>query len=234
VKYCIVNVDDFGASRGINRAVVAAHCAGVVTSASLMVDQRAAAEAAELAARHPRLSVGLHAQLTRDDGTPAFDFDNANAIAAELERQIEGFQKLLGRTPTHLDSHHNVHRQACLAPLFAAAARRRAIPLRDHSAVRWHGSFYAQWYGVTHPEQVTLASLRSMLEQFGDGVTELCTHIGYFDGVFESGYHVERELELATILDPRLPAVLSELDIRLIGYADVDHAGAIVTQGGRQ
>jgi predicted glycoside hydrolase/deacetylase ChbG (UPF0249 family) len=46
MKYCIVNGDDFGASRGINRGIVEAHCHGVLTSTSLMVNMPATEEAA--------------------------------------------------------------------------------------------------------------------------------------------------------------------------------------------
>ncbi len=38
VKYLIVNADDFGASRGINRGIAEAHTTGIVTSTSLMVN----------------------------------------------------------------------------------------------------------------------------------------------------------------------------------------------------
>ena len=56
----IVNADDFGRSREINRAVIRAHRAGVLTSASLMVAGQAAQQAVELARENPTLAVGLH------------------------------------------------------------------------------------------------------------------------------------------------------------------------------
>ena len=45
VKYLIVNADDLGASRGINRAIFELHERGIVTSTSLMIRLPAAAEA---------------------------------------------------------------------------------------------------------------------------------------------------------------------------------------------
>ena len=56
----IVNADDFGRSPSINEAVLRAHCEGVLTTASLMVNEAACAEAVALARQHPRLGVGLH------------------------------------------------------------------------------------------------------------------------------------------------------------------------------
>ena len=59
----IVNADDFGRSHSINPAVIRAHREGILTSASLMVNEPAAAEAVELARETPKLGVGLHLTL---------------------------------------------------------------------------------------------------------------------------------------------------------------------------
>lgn len=59
----IINGDDFGYSEAVNRAIVQAHREGVLTSASLMVNERAAAQAVELAKANPALAVGLHLVL---------------------------------------------------------------------------------------------------------------------------------------------------------------------------
>jgi len=59
----IVNADDFGRSESINAAVLRAHCDGILTTASLMVNEPAAKEAVALAREHPRLGVGLHLTL---------------------------------------------------------------------------------------------------------------------------------------------------------------------------
>src|SRR5215831_3654590 len=63
VRQLIVNADDFGQSPGVNRGIIQAHERGIVTSASLMVRWRAAAEAAAYARAHPRLGLGLHVDL---------------------------------------------------------------------------------------------------------------------------------------------------------------------------
>lgn len=56
----IVNADDFGRSHSINEAVIRAHREGILTTASLMVNEVATAEAVELARQNPNLGVGLH------------------------------------------------------------------------------------------------------------------------------------------------------------------------------
>lgn len=59
----IVNADDFGRSHPINDAVIRAHREGVLTTASLMVNEPDCAEAVALAKETPNLGVGLHLTL---------------------------------------------------------------------------------------------------------------------------------------------------------------------------
>ena len=59
----IVNADDFGRSASINQAVLRAHREGILTTASLMVNEPACAEAVALARQNPSLGVGLHLTL---------------------------------------------------------------------------------------------------------------------------------------------------------------------------
>jgi chitin disaccharide deacetylase len=59
----IVTADDFGRSPGINEAVRRAHQQGLLTCASLMVNEPACAEAVQIAQANPGLGVGLHLTL---------------------------------------------------------------------------------------------------------------------------------------------------------------------------
>src|SRR5262245_15809264 len=59
----VINGDDFGYSDAVNRAIIRAHREGVLTSCSLMVNERAARQAIELAKTNPNLAVGLHLVL---------------------------------------------------------------------------------------------------------------------------------------------------------------------------
>ena len=59
----IVNADDFGRSHSINQAVIRAHREGILTTASLMVNEPACDEAGALAKQNPKLGVGLHLTL---------------------------------------------------------------------------------------------------------------------------------------------------------------------------
>src|SRR5688572_20275118 len=59
----IVNADDFGLSSSANGAIIQAHRNGILTSASLMMNEPGFDEAVALARENPRLGVGLHLTL---------------------------------------------------------------------------------------------------------------------------------------------------------------------------
>jgi chitin disaccharide deacetylase len=217
MKYLIVNADDFGASRGINRGIAEAHGRGILTSASLLVTAPFSKEAALLARQAPELSVGLHVNLDSLPGRSAAV--SSGDWRQELRAQLIHFRELIGDLPTHIDSHHNVHRDPRVLPLFVELARDFGLPLREHSPVRYYSKFYGQWGGESHLEQISASHLGHILEnEIGPGVTELSCHPGYLDPNFLSGYSVEREAELHTLCDPTLRDVLQKQSIQLIGY----------------
>jgi predicted glycoside hydrolase/deacetylase ChbG (UPF0249 family) len=220
--YLIVNGDDLGASPGVNRGIVAAHQQGVLTSTSLMVNMPAADQARAISRGHPRLGIGLHVALTDETEKTVVDFDDADACRAALYEQFDRFHDLMGRLPTHLDSHHNIHRDARLAPLFVELARQHDLPLRHHSPARYFSKFYGQWDGETHLEQISVENLLHMLEiELADGVTELSCHPGYIDAGLTSFYCKEREAELRTLCDPAVRRYLDERRIQLINFGDL-------------
>jgi chitin disaccharide deacetylase len=65
----IVNADDFGLSQSVNQAVVRAHREGILTSASLMVNEPGFAGAIQLAKENPGLGLGLHLTLLQGHST---------------------------------------------------------------------------------------------------------------------------------------------------------------------
>ncbi len=218
MKYLIVNADDFGASRGINRGIIEAHQRGVLTSTSLLVNAAASGEAAELSRSAPGLSVGLHADLRSELNANA----DSDRLRGALDAQLARFEELLGRPPTHLDSHHNVHRDPRALPCFLDLAREHGLPMREHSPVRYFSKFYGQWGGQTHLEQLSVESLARMLElEIKEGFTELSCHPGYVDPDYPTGYSAEREAELRALCDPRLREVLAEQSIQLVSYHDL-------------
>ena len=208
MKRLIVNADDLGLSAGINRGILEAHERGIVTSASLMVDRPAAEAGAEIARRTRSLSVGLHAELDRDDELTV----TAETCPAELERQLGRFEQLVGARPTHVDSHHHTHRDPRLHDVFVAFAERHALPLREH-AVRHEAGYYGE-------DAVGVESLLEILARLEVGDTELGCHPGYAHGL-DSRYAAPRERELETLTDERVRDRVAELGIELIGWREL-------------
>jgi predicted glycoside hydrolase/deacetylase ChbG (UPF0249 family) len=222
----IVNADDFGRSAGINRGIAAAHERGIVTSASLMVRWPVAPEAARYARDRPGLSVGLHLDLgewARDgDGWRPLYQVAASDLEGEVGRQLAGFRGLVGRDPTHLDSHQHVHREEPLASIVRAVGAELGVPVRSVSPdVCYRGDFYAQTSrGDPLPEAVSVAALVALIASLPVGTTELGCHPGMASDL-ESTYREERSLELATLCDPRVRAAIAAEGVELCSFSDL-------------
>jgi len=225
----IVNADDFGLSAGVNRGIAQAHEQGILTSASLMVRAGHAAEAAAYAQAHPELSVGLHVDLgewryTGEHWVAAYDVvDTADdvEVGAEVAAQVERFCALMGREPTHLDTHQHAHRSEPAKSIVLAFGRRFGIPVRSFTpGLRYEGGFYGQsGKGEPWPEGIAVEALCELLRALPPGASELGCHPG-IDDDSGSSYCAERSVETATLCDPRVRAVLAEEGIALRSYLD--------------
>jgi hopanoid biosynthesis associated protein HpnK len=147
----IVNADDFGISRGVNRGIVEAHRSGIVTSASLMANLTSAEDALTRAAICPDLGLGLHLTLTagrplsRPAQVPTLVDDSGyflvlgtllgqlargrvhrDDLRRELSAQVEWALKR-GVQPTHIDSHHHIHIFPAVTSVVVDLAREHRI-----------------------------------------------------------------------------------------------------------
>jgi len=148
----IVNADDLGWTAGVNRGIAEAHRNGIVTSASLLANGGAFAEAVELARDLSGLGVGVHLNL--NDGPPVAPRESVPSLvneAGEFEggpdglllkiatrglsmREVEiewGAQiskaRDAGIEPTHLDGHKHVHMLPGLFEIALRLAKRYGI-----------------------------------------------------------------------------------------------------------
>ena len=225
-RLVVVNADDFGQSAGINRGVIEACEHGIVTSASLMVCWPTAAAAAAFARQAP-LSVGLHVDLgewcyRRGEwvaGYQRVNLDDANAVEREIGTQLDRCCDLLGRPPTHLDSHQHVHRTEPSRSILIRVAAERKLPLRHFTPdVRYCGEFYGQTVlGQPLLERIEPAALTALLNRLPGGVTELACHPGYV-GDLETMYGVERTVELRTLCSPQVRQAVVDAGIRLVSF----------------
>jgi predicted glycoside hydrolase/deacetylase ChbG (UPF0249 family) len=211
----IVNADDFGLSPGVNRGVAKTHSDGIVTSTSLLVNTPFSTLAATMSAEMPRLSLGLHADVSA--AVAESDRDRAVALCRdELERQLARFRSLTGRSPTHLDSHHNAHRDPKLTGVFVQFGERHGLRVREHCNVTYVSAFYGRWDGGSRPDQVGFSGLEQVLRDAHASTVELACHPGYCDEALRSSYAREREIELDTLCDDRVPRLLDELGFALL------------------
>src|SRR5512139_2379959 len=240
-RYVIVNADDFGQSAGVNRGVIVAHELGIVTSASLMVRWPAAAAAAAYGRAHTELSLGIHMDLgewvyRNDTWMPLYEvvsMEDERAVTAEVRRQLEVFQRLVGREPTHLDSHQHVHLREPVRAAMTDVARELGVPLRRLSAgVRYCGDFYGQTeMGMPWPDGISAARLLSILSALPPGVTELSCHPGDGDDL-DTMYRAERTREVQALCDPAVRAALAAMGIRLCSFAEVPPSAAALAPTG--
>jgi chitin disaccharide deacetylase len=238
-RYLIVNADDFGQSHGVNRGIVEGYRCGIVTSASLMVRWPAAPEAAAVAREHPSLSLGLHVDIGEKvfrDGewVPVYTvvpLQDPTAIGDEVCHQLDAFRRLVGRDPSHLDSHQHVHLREPVRTVLIEVAHRLDIPLRHCSPlVCYRGSFYGQSAeGVAVPDVISVDGLLHILETLPAGCTELGCHPADWCDL-NTMYRHERVEELRVLCDPRVRASIKTMGIELRSFTNLpyqDHGDRI-------
>lgn len=233
----IVNADDLGLCAAVNLGIYVAHRCGIVTSASLMVAQQSAREAALVSRQFPDLSIGLHIDLGEwavDDGRwnavyEVASLDDADNVRAVAYKQLELFRSLLHRDPTHLDSHQHVHRGEPARGILKSIAEELGVPLRHFApAVRYVGDFYGQdSSGRSVPDAVSMSALLGLLRTLPDGITELACHPG-FGAPQETMYRRERKLELDVLCRREVRDVIAAEQIELVSFHQAQlHAAAV-------
>lgn len=158
MKRLIVNADDFGLTRGVNRAISECHQRGIVSAATLMATGACFDEAVALAAQMPRLSIGCHVVLV--DGEPLLPAGQvrsllapgtnrfyhsigdvlravatgrfrAHEIEAEARAQFARLQRA-GIAVSHFDAHKHAHMfPSILRPLLRAASTHGVAAVRN-------------------------------------------------------------------------------------------------------
>ena len=228
-RVLIVNADDFGRSPGVNHGVIRAHEEGIVTSATLMVRWPDASDAAAYA-RRTSLGLGLHLDLGeweyRDhEWRPRYEVlarETADAVGQEIDDQLRLFERLMGRPPTHLDSHQHVHREDPVRTGLLRAGERLAVPVRDATpGIAYSGAFHGQdAKGAPSPEALTVDALIRTIEELPAGVTELGCHPA-MEVDHDSTYGRERLQEVETLCDPRVREAIDRCRVSLRSFADL-------------
>ena len=149
-----VNADDLGLTVGVNDGIFEAHDRGILTSASLMANAPAAADAIRGVQSRPALGIGVH--LTLVDGAPTLPPDRVPTLLTDDGRFRASWKPfivacLLGRVSmqdvereltaqvewvafegikvTHLDAHKHVHVYPPVFDVVVRVAERFRIPV---------------------------------------------------------------------------------------------------------
>lgn len=237
----VINADDFGLTEGVCAGIVKAIQAGGVTATTAMACVPGAGERLSRWASKIPGRIGAHLQLT--SGTPVLPRDRVPSlvepggqfpavrkqvraprteeILAEWRAQIEVLVRA-GIEPTHLDSHHHIHRLASAFPAFCEVARQYGLPARALDAemtlalraagVACVDRTLASWYGGE-------LSVRSLVGVLKEGAREspearsfeVMCHPGFVDDDLRplSRYLDDREKELTALCDGTLQQALA-------------------------
>lgn len=242
-KRLVINADDFGMCAGVDRGIVEAMVAGVVTSTSCLVYSAPPEIPDSIRGR-----VGLHLRLT--DGAPVSrpaeipSLVNADGrfpssregvrtlrvAATDVEREWRAQMAMFLRSgvkPTHIDTHHHSHGLAEVAPVYVQLAAEwgvAGVPVGESSALRLRSA------GVRCADEAetgwnVFAVQESVLDRVGRifasgrSSAHLMTHPGYIDEALigRSSMVHSRRAELALLLSPEFRRALHDDGIELIG-----------------
>ena len=251
----IVNADDFGYTPGVTSGILRAHREGIVTATTLMTNAPDSEGAGRVAKFTPSLDVGVHIVFTY--GRPLAPADKVRSLLTEEGRfprvsvlmrtgapkaeeallearaQYRRARELIGREPSHLDTHHWVHDLRPLEDAMLELAKETGAALRAHdgrqrarfrdAGVRTTDRFVRDFQ---HEGKIGVESLVALLEHLSEqeaGTVELMCHPGEPDEALLSGstYAAERGVELRTLTDPAVRDAVSRLGIQLANFGDL-------------
>lgn len=267
----IVNADDFGLTPGVSRGIIRAHREGILSSTTFMVNFPWAAEMAPLLREAPDLGVGIHLNITT--GAPVLPPGQVPTLVGpdgrfvrspwrvltrvrpeevklEWAAQVEKGIELLGRTPTHLDTHRFLQGYPPICEAMLGVARQygiKAVRILYPEFVpagefqRWNPAGFlvaralrrsaamTRESGLAHPAQTLagdfdLAGLLARLDRVGEGVTELISHPGEVDEQLSglTSLREQREVELAALTAPEAREHIAQRGIQLVHFGQLD------------
>lgn len=241
MKYLIVNADDFNLTRGINRAILECHDHGIVTSTTLLVTLPLSAQFIQALKSRPHLGKGIHLSLTLGDRVhpktpfalnrgllPEIHRIPADVAEREYEAQILKFKNLLGKLPTHMDTHHHIHGHANIFDAIRRLSRKYKIPYRkvNHSVP---GATHFLFEDLDPERHWTRDQFLRCLKHLPKGISEIMVHPGYVDQELRhiSSFLDGREFERRFLSDRSILRLADRENIKLIHFGDLRYFGPL-------
>ncbi|MFP5259795.1 MAG: carbohydrate deacetylase [Acidobacteriota bacterium] len=258
MRRLFVNADDFGLTEGVTAGIAEAMAAGVVGGTTAMVCVPGAVERIARLGRPFAGRVGLHLQLT--GGRPCLPPGavpslttaeglfprkkigvadvNPGEVRREWRAQLSRFRET-GLTPSHLDSHHHIHKRPEVFGAFVELARELGVPARalsddmrralDAAGVPHADVCVTRFYG----EALSVSHFLSLVDAAfaalgGEGTVEVMCHPGRSDAALAaiSTYADGREEELRVFTAPDVPDLLAGHGVTVIDAARLAIAAA--------
>lgn len=218
----IVNADDFGLTKGVNKGIIDAHLNGVVTRTTLIMNGYAVEEAVDLAKRTTSLKTGIHLALTFGrplnkeetldlvDENGTFKYTSIEStltdteikqVRKEWQTQIEAFQKT-GLKLDHIDSHHHVHGWSDLKEVILELSNHYKVPIRYIDSLRDNpGNTLTEYLWLSFYKDGIQPNLLEEVMKLPYKSIEVMTHPAVVDEDLESisGYTFFREKETALL-----------------------------------
>ncbi len=238
----IINADDFGYSPGVNYGIIEAYRNGVVKSTTLMVNMNYVDHALKLSEENKYLGIGLHFVLTA--GKPLTDarslvdekgnfrkgleylenYAKIEDVEIELRAQLKKFKEIKGR-PSHIDTHHHVHKVKKVYEIVKKNALEERVPIRtfeqDEKVLSTDG-----FYGGFYKDGVDTDALINILENAkrdGYSTFEVMCHPGFIDYELpkKTSYCDKRTYEIEVLKDNKLKKYIRDNNIDLINFKEI-------------
>lgn len=240
----IINADDFGLCKGVNYGIIEAYKFGMLKSTTLMITMDEAEHAIALAKEYPDLKIGLH--LNACLGNPLTSTMCVNeegkmmkitsgneqlfteeVVYTEFKAQYEKFIELVGKKPTHFDSHLlSTDRLDSTRAAVVRLSNETKLPIRNVKGNGVDVDFV--WYSTLGFDVDTYEGLDYLYDHIEEikkyDVVELMVHPAYVDTYImnNSSWNMMRLKDLDSLVDPKLKVFLEEHGMMFTDFEEVN------------
>lgn len=257
-KYLIVNADDCNLTEGVTRGILECNQTGILTSTTFLVNLPVEAKTVRWIKDAKNLGVGVHLNLTL--GQPVSKSQNVRSlvdeegrftkdiiqrlwqkkktivledIILEYRNQVKLFKKIFGKSPTHLDTHHQLHDYDLFLKALLLIAHEFKLPVRrsrlfppGESLVKFRGKTVLtthHWYGdLLTRHHWNKVGLGHILATLPEGVSEIMCHPGHHDAQLSavSSFTKSRDIEKSVFSSKQLRSWVKKQGILLTHYGE--------------
>jgi chitin disaccharide deacetylase len=257
VRNIIINADDFGLSNGVCKAINELLSINAITNTSLMIAAPSAIKIMqENGVKNLLGYAGVHLLLT--SGKPISKISEVSSLVdnngnfsdprkrsdykldhiyIEWKHQIEIAIDLLNGLPTHLDSHHGVHRVEGIFDVYTQLAREYNIPIRGSNLpvltekilsnkINASIALVRNWTGKDLSSVELLKECYEIANAFSnEKYIEVISHPGFSDSYLEniSSLNKSREVDFFTLREMQIKNIWESNNFKLTSYKEIQN-----------